>query len=108
MRYVGIGNDQVDWAVLLVAYAIVRLLTLIPLTPGGIGVAAVGYTFLLTEASDPDLANAIAAASFLTRIWVWLFPMIVGFGPLATWRRKMRQDPSQLTGGDRGVPDGTP
>lgn len=107
MRYVGVTSDQVDWVVLLVAYAIVRLLTLIPLTPGGLGVAAVGYTFLLTEASEPDLANLIAAASFLTRIWVWLFPMIVGFGPLATWRRKMKEDPSRLTGGDRRWPDQT-
>lgn len=68
--------------------------------------AAAGYTFLLTGASDPDLANAIAAASFLTRIWVWRFPMIVGFGPLAMWRRKMKADPSRLTGGDPLPVDG--
>ncbi|MDX2379262.1 MAG: lysylphosphatidylglycerol synthase domain-containing protein, partial [Acidimicrobiia bacterium] len=99
MRAVGISNKQIDWAVLLVAYAVVRLLTLIPLTPGGLGVAAAGYTFLLTKASDKDLANSIAAASFLTRIWVWLFPMLVGFVPLAMWRKRMKNDPAQLTGG---------
>ena len=99
MRAVGISNEQIDWAVLLVAYAVVRLLTLIPLTPGGLGVAAAGYTFLLTEASDKDLANSIAAASFLTRIWVWLFPMLVGFIPLAMWRKRMKNDLAQLTGG---------
>lgn len=99
MRAMGISNEQIDWAVLLVAYAVVRLLTLIPLTPGGLGVAAAGYTFLLTKASDKDLANSIAAASFLTRIWVWLFPMIVGFIPLAMWRKRMKNDPAQLTGG---------
>ena len=99
MRAVGISNKKIDWAVLLVAYAVVRLLTLIPLTPGGLGVAAAGYTFLLTGASDQDLANQIAAASFLTRIWVWLFPMLVGFVPLAMWRRRMKDDPARLTGG---------
>ena len=100
MRAVGVSNEKIDWAVLLVAYAVVRLLTLIPLTPGGLGVAAAGYTFLLTGASDKDLANQIAAASFMTRIWVWLFPMLVGFIPLAMWRRKMKNDPTQLTGGN--------
>ena len=99
MRAMGISNEQIDWAVLLVAYAVVRLLTLIPLTPGGLGVAAAGYTFLLTGASDKDLANSIAAASFLTRIWVWLFPMLVGFIPLAMWRTRMKANPAQLTGG---------
>lgn len=100
MRAVGVSNEQIDWAVLLVAYAVVRLLTLIPLTPGGLGVAAAGYTFLLTGASDKELANQIAAASFLVRIWVWLFPMLVGFIPLAMWRKRMKADPSQLTGAD--------
>lgn len=97
MRAVGISNDQIDWVTLLVAYAVVRLLTLVPLTPGGLGVAAAGYTFLLTGVSDKDLANQIAAASFLTRIWVWLFPMLVGFIPLAMWRKRMKSDPAQLT-----------
>ncbi len=100
MRFIGITSDQIDWVSLLVAYAIVRLLTLLPLTPGGMGVAAAGYTMILTGASDKDLANAIAAASFMTRIWVWLFPMIVGFFPLVAWRRRMKDHPELLTGGD--------
>lgn len=97
MRFVGITADQIDWVSLLVAYAVVRLLTLVPLTPGGLGVAAAGYTFLLTKASETDLANAIAAASFMTRIWVWLFPMLVGFAPLLSWRKKMKEHPEMLT-----------
>lgn len=91
MRFVGITGDVVDWVDLLVAYAIVRLITLIPLTPGGIGVAAVGYVYLLGAGNDPALANLIAAASFLTRIFVWLVPLIVGIPPFLLWRKKSQK-----------------
>ncbi|MGI9577944.1 MAG: lysylphosphatidylglycerol synthase transmembrane domain-containing protein, partial [Microthrixaceae bacterium] len=86
LRFVGVSNAQIDWVDLLVAYAIVRLITLIPLTPGGIGVAAAGYVVLLS-ANDDSLANLIGAASFLTRIFVWLVPLLIGIFPLITWRR---------------------
>ena len=93
MRFIGISNSQVDWIDLLVAYAIVRLITLIPITPGGIGVAAAGYIVVLGVGQDQGLANLIGAASFLTRIFVWLVPLLIGIGPLLMWRKRMkRQD----------------
>jgi uncharacterized protein (TIRG00374 family) len=79
-------GQRVDWVALIVAYALVLLLTMLPLTPGGIGVAAVGYTAILAR-GDPVLANLIAAASMLTRLFTWLIPMVVGFIPLIRWRR---------------------
>ena len=94
MRFMGISNAQVDWIDLLVAYAIVRLITLIPITPGGIGVAAAGYIVVLGVGQDQGLANLIGAASFLTRIFVWLVPLLIGIVPLVTWRRQMQREGS--------------
>jgi uncharacterized membrane protein YbhN (UPF0104 family) len=91
LRFVGVSNAQIDWVALLAAYAIVRLITLIPLTPGGIGVAATGYVILLGR-GDNELANLIGAASFLTRIFVWLIPLLIGIIPLLAWRRRQTQD----------------
>lgn len=93
LRFVGVSNDQIDWADLLAAYAIVRLITVIPLTPGGIGVAAAGYVILLGQGDD-TLANLIGAASFLTRIFVWLVPLLIGILPLVSWRRSQQRTPS--------------
>lgn len=91
MRFVGVDADLVDWVDLLVAYALVLILTALPLTPGGIGVAAVGYTAILAE-GDPVLANLIGSASLLSRVFTWLLPMVVGFIPLARWRRTRTQE----------------
>ena len=91
MRFIGISNSQVDWIDLLVAYAIVRLITLIPITPGGVGVAAAGYIVILGAGQDQVLSNLIGAASFLTRIFVWLVPLLIGIVPLLMWRRRAQR-----------------
>lgn len=85
-RFLGVDSSELDWVLLLVAYAVVVILTALPLTPGGIGVAALGYTWLLAP-GDPDLANLIASASLLNKVFTWLLPIAVGLIPLANRRR---------------------
>ena len=94
LRSVGVESSGVDWVSLLVAYALVLTLTMLPLTPGGIGVAAVGYTAILAG-DDPVLANLIAAASLLTKLATWLLPMVVGFGPLVMWKRSQAMEKAE-------------
>ncbi|MFW2336592.1 lysylphosphatidylglycerol synthase transmembrane domain-containing protein [Ilumatobacter sp.] len=91
-RFLGVEAEQLDWVVLLVAYAVVVILTALPLTPGGIGVASLGYTWLLAP-GDPDLANLIASASLLNKVFTWLLPIVVGLIPLANWRRNQPDEP---------------
>jgi len=86
-RFLGVDSAELDWVLLLVAYSVVVILTALPLTPGGIGVASLGYTWLLAP-GDPDLANLIASASLLNKVFTWLLPIVVGLVPLATWRRR--------------------
>lgn len=86
LRFLGVSNATIDWVDLLIAYTIVLLVSIVPITPGGLGVAAVVYTAVLAI-DDPALANVVAAASLLTRVFTWLLPILVGLVPLAQWRR---------------------
>lgn len=43
LRFVGVSNDEVSWAQVLGVFAIGRLLTALPITPGGVGVVEVAY-----------------------------------------------------------------
>lgn len=97
MRYVGVTTDDVDWVTALLAYSVVVLLTALPLTPGGLGVSALGYTWLLAP-GDPALASLIASASLLNKVFTWLLPIVVGIIPVVQWRRSTRSDGSATSG----------
>jgi putative heme transporter len=43
LRFCGVSNDEVTWAQVLGVFAIGRLLTALPITPGGLGVVEVAY-----------------------------------------------------------------
>jgi putative heme transporter len=43
LRFVGVSNDEVSWAQVLGVFALGRLLTALPITPGGVGVVEVVY-----------------------------------------------------------------
>ena len=43
LRFVGVSNDEVSWAQVLGVFAFGRLLTALPITPGGVGVIEVAY-----------------------------------------------------------------
>jgi uncharacterized membrane protein YbhN (UPF0104 family) len=43
LRYVGVSEKAVSWADVLGVFAFVRLLSALPLTPGGLGIVELGY-----------------------------------------------------------------
>jgi uncharacterized membrane protein YbhN (UPF0104 family) len=51
LRVVGVTTADVHWAEVLAAFALIRLISTIPLTPGSLGVTEVGLTGLLTVGS---------------------------------------------------------
>lgn len=89
LRYVGVPADEIDAASLLAAFALVSFLGALPLTPGGIGISAFGYAWLLAP-DDPSLASLIASASLLNKVFTWLLPIVAGLVPLFRWRRANR------------------
>jgi len=54
LRHIGVSDDEVDWAEILAVFAFVRLLTAIPITPGGLGVVELGLIAVATYGSFPS------------------------------------------------------
>lgn len=84
----------------LVAYAVERLLTVLPITPGGVGVADIGLVGVLI-ALGADPAGA-AAGAVLYRAFVFVLEIPIGGGAMgvwvfARWRRKRRDERREAT-----------
>jgi uncharacterized membrane protein YbhN (UPF0104 family) len=86
LRDVGVSNDEVSWQKVLAAFAFVRLLSAVPVTPGGLGLVELGLTAALGSGL-PDATKAqIAAAVLLYRGLTWLLPVPLGVGCWIFWR----------------------
>ncbi|GAA3678729.1 hypothetical protein GCM10022237_42620 [Nocardioides ginsengisoli] len=77
----------------IAGFAVERLLTIVPFTPGGVGLADLGLAgILLALGGDPA---GVAAAVVLYRIFVFVVEIPVGGGTLGLWllgqRRKSRR-----------------
>ena len=65
LRDVGVSNDEVSWQQVLAAFAFVRLLSAVPITPGGLGLVELGLTTALgsglpTRDQGPDRGRGAA------------------------------------------------
>ena len=89
VRALGITGDQITFTEAFAAWAATRLLSAIPITPGGIGLIEVGLTQALTAFGAQE-ANAVAAV-LLYRAVTWLPPVILGGLAALTWRRHERR-----------------
>ena len=72
LRHVGVSNDEVSWQQVLAAFAFVRLLSAVPITPGGLGLVELGLTAALGSGLPDGTKNQIAAAVLLYRALTWL------------------------------------
>lgn len=80
VRITGGGNTAAE---VLAAFAVERLLTVVPLTPGGVGVADLGLVgTLIALGGDPAGA---AAAAVVYRAFVFAVEIPVGSGALGLW-----------------------
>jgi glycosyltransferase involved in cell wall biosynthesis len=71
------------WPEVLAAFAVERVLTIVPLTPGGVGVADLGLVgVLLTLGGDPA---SVTAAAVLYRAFIFAVEIPVGSGTLGVW-----------------------
>jgi uncharacterized membrane protein YbhN (UPF0104 family) len=57
LRGVGLSQAQVPWQTSLAAFAFVRLLTVLPITPGGLGITELGLIAALAGAGHRDGAQ---------------------------------------------------
>ena len=64
LRGIGLSQSQVSWQTSLAAFAFVRLLTVLPITPGGLGITELGLIAALAAgAGHRDGAQVTAAAT---------------------------------------------
>jgi uncharacterized protein (TIRG00374 family) len=86
LRNVGISDDELSWVRVLAAFSFVRLISAIPITPGGVGVAELGLTIALGHGLGRDLRAEVAAAVLLFRALTWFAPIPLGIGCYVFWR----------------------
>jgi uncharacterized protein (TIRG00374 family) len=85
LRHVGVSGDAVSWQEILAAFAFIRLVSALPVTPGGLGVVELGLTAALVAAggNEPDVVAAVLVYRALT----YLAPIPFGIGAYLFWRR---------------------
>ena len=78
-------SDEVDFVEAFAAWALTRLLTAIPITPGGLGIIELGLTGALVAAGGDN--DNVVAAVLLYRLLTWLPPIVLGALAALLWRR---------------------
>lgn len=84
MRHVGISQQEVGWAEALGSFAFVRLLSAIPITPGGIGVIELGLTASLALAGGRRVE--VVAAVLVFRAMTYLLQIPFGAVTYLVWQ----------------------
>jgi uncharacterized protein (TIRG00374 family) len=85
LRVMGVSEGAAGWAEVLAVFAFARLVTAIPLTPGGVGVVELALIAGLTRAGG-NAANVVAAV-LLYRLLTYVLPIVLGAGAYVFWRR---------------------
>ena len=86
LRGVGLSQAQVPWQTSLAAFAFVRLLTVLPITPGGLGITELGLIATLAAGAGHRASAQVAAAVLLYRAVTYLPPIPLGAIACLTWR----------------------
>jgi putative heme transporter len=95
LRNVGISEKEINWAQVLGVFAFVRLISLVPITPGGVGLVELGYIGALYVAGKPhadvplDMLKAqITAAVLVFRTLTFVLQIPMGVVTYVIWRQK--------------------
>jgi putative heme transporter len=85
LRHVGVGEAEVSWIEGLAAFAFVRLVSALPITPGGLGVVELGLTAALVAAGGDEAG--VVAAVLVFRALTYLLPIPIGLFLYLEWRK---------------------
>jgi uncharacterized membrane protein YbhN (UPF0104 family) len=94
LRGIGLSQGQVSWQTSLAAFASVRLLTVLPITPGGLGITELGLVGILAADGGQGVSPGaghwtmaqVTAAVLLYRTVTYLLPIPIGVIAWLTWR----------------------
>ena len=86
LRATGLSQAQVPWQTCLAAFAFIRLLTALPITPGGLGITEVGLVRCPGRGAGHAVGVRVTAAVLLYRAVTYLPPIPLGALACLTWR----------------------
>ncbi len=86
LRGLGLSQSQVSWQTSLAAFAFARLLTVLPVTPGGAGITELGLVSILAAGADHKVTAQVTAAVLLYRAVTYLAPIPGGALACLAWR----------------------
>jgi uncharacterized protein (TIRG00374 family) len=91
LRIVGLDSETLSLGQIFIVWVIVLMITAIPITPGGVGIAAVAYIFFFSKAIGNEYSDVIAAGIVLFRLAQWFMPIPIGWVSVGLWRRQITQ-----------------
>jgi uncharacterized membrane protein YbhN (UPF0104 family) len=104
LRHVGVSQSELSWIAVFAAFAFVRLISALPLTPGGVGVVELGYAAVMTLGLDDLTSAQVVAAILVFRAITYLLPIPLGLLSYIIWRLnkswKMTQEQRASMTGD--------
>jgi len=86
LRGIGLSQAQVPWQTSLAAFSFVRLLTVLPITPGGLGITELGLIATLAAGAGHRDVTQVTAAVLLYRAVTYLPPIPLGVIACLTWQ----------------------
>jgi len=87
LRLVGVPADRLPPAAVLAEFALVNLLTIIPIAPGNAGVPELLYIAGLSTIAGAEWESLITAGVFLFRLYQWFLPIPLAWILLRVARR---------------------
>jgi uncharacterized protein (TIRG00374 family) len=91
LRGLGVGSQVLTPVEVFAVYTVVRLATLVEITPGNVGIAEALYIGALNWAAGGRDADAIVAAVFVFRMFTYLGPILIGGVCTALLSRRFRR-----------------
>jgi uncharacterized protein (TIRG00374 family) len=89
LRHVGVSENEVGWIQVLAAFAFIRLVSALPITPGGLGVVELGLTAALIAAGGDR--EEVVAGVLVYRALTYLLPIPFGALTYVAWRRGVKR-----------------
>jgi uncharacterized protein (TIRG00374 family) len=88
LRAVGVTAGQVGWIEVLAAYAVTRLVSTVPITPGGIGLVELGLAGTLIAMGGADAR--VVAGVLVFRMLSFFVSVPLGLGMFVVWKKMLR------------------
>jgi putative heme transporter len=104
LRSLGVPDEHAGILRVTVVYVLVRLVTALPVTPGGLGVAELGLVAGLRAGVPAGFDEPIVAASLLFRAATYLLPVLLAAPAWGLWRWDLRRRAGAVVGEGPTVP----